>query len=1745
MAEIILDYYQNETEYSDGAKVEDEIMGFVKNNPSINTENLRNMGWPAFYHLSPLRENILNWYPFKKDCTILEIGAGCGAITGLLCRKAKRVTAVELTEKRARINFERHKSCQNLKIFVGNLENMRFDEQFDYVIINGVLEYAAQFISDDDPYYRFLNLASSFLAADGKILLAIENRLGMKYFAGAKEDHTGQYFTGLNNYRHHKIKTFSRGELTDLIQKSGLHINEFYYPFPDYKLPQYIYTDKGFSMVPLDYDMHSFDSDRYLLFDEVQMQNTLLKENANGIFANSFLVEIAKNVEKPKQSICYVKINSNRHPKFQIFTMIYQDGDKIKVRKQALTKEAKSHLKKMIQHYKNSSKDSNFSLLPLKEEHDGVVYDYCKGSTVENLLLDASNHENEDLFFEVLDEFYQSLCAFPKTGVNLYEPEYQKCFGTFQCEETLEFFSFHNIDILFGNVFYQQHKFTIIDYEWCLNCDLPILFVFWRSINNFYLNNPECSHFIPAEELYSKYGITEKKIQAFYRWEEWFSSHYVQMTNLQVYQKALLPLSGSLEEFDQNRNVATVYVDSGNGFHQDEKISVHYTLKSKKVDLTFDLGRFSHITHLRFDPLEGKLCKCKILSVMADDVDCGHCAYNSFPFYKESDLFLTVDPVYHITGDWKGKSKLHIQFEIEFLESKDIFPLIFDCIQQELSARNTAESKIQQAAEQYELLNRQFTELEDSKEKCEQQLELTHNQIAELEDAKEKCEQELELSRNHIAELEDAKQKCLRDLDSLHEQITQLESENSRLLKENEGIKAQRDAVALEYQIILNSACWKMTKPLRVFLDTCKKGKHQAANLLREFAKLAVKTEHNLKTYGVKKTVAKIFKKGGACLSNVKESGKIAQQVQSSDVWEQISRWIDETPHSFIDIFHVPMGWDTPLFQRFQHLSLQAGAVGGISFYGAHPLVDKDIKVCKFITPTLCIVNLDNYEVKQKLFEILDAKPGLKFIRLQSIDLATTKEELESFLARGYEIIYEYIDELTPQIVGNIPKFVFERHEYVLKNERITVVATSDKLFDQVKPYRSKNMAMINNGVDYDHWNIKRDDIECPEDLKEIVGQGKIIIGYHGALARWLDYDLLKKLAEDQRFLILLIGYAHDEYLKNSGLLDYENVHFIGPRPYQELNKYAAFYDIAILPFVLNDLTKSVSPVKIFEYMALGKPVVTYALPECLKYRSCLCANTQEEFIEAVHKALELRFDKKYRALLKKEALENTWQSIMKKTVALVQQNHSLYQQENQQAPSAPPVEKTPRRYPQESGAYQALKSVFWHLPFLTPNAKQKFLYSVKKTFCPSLLQYPPQDGSTPAHKLESVRQEISQEIGIAPQEHPIQSAYINQILNIPNKSKDYVPITETPYSRQAKDCKIIAYYLTQFHPDKHNEEWWGKGVTEWNNVCRAVPQFVGHYQPRLPGELGFYDLRIRENMARQIELAKMYGIYGFCFYYYWFDGERLLEKPLEAFLKDKTLDFPFSICWANENWTKRFDGTSFDVLMEQSDTVESYCHVIHDMIRFLKDDRYIEIGGKKVITVYRPDKMPETEKVLNYWREYCRKHGAGELYVMAVKVNQVDLDLLHMGYDAITEFHPGTLYVYCKNITNDIQYVRDDFGGEVFDYRDIVENQKYFQYHLPKLYRAVMPMWDNTARRNNKGMIFHGSTPALYKQWLKDVIYEERSRKDLDDQMVFINAWNEWGEGAYLEPDKRFGYAYLQATKEALEETRGEGDIS
>lgn len=359
----------------------------------------------------------------------------------------------------------------------------------------------------------------------------------------------------------------------------------------------------------------------------------------------------------------------------------------------------------------------------------------------------------------------------------------------------------------------------------------------------------------------------------------------------------------------------------------------------------------------------------------------------------------------------------------------------------------------------------------------------------------------------------------------------------------------------------------------------------------------------------------------------------------------------------------------------------------------------------------------------------------------------------------------------------------------------------------------------------------------------------------------------------------------------------------------------------------------------------------------------------------------------------------------------------------------------------------------------------------------------------------------------------------------------DYVEDTPPP-AHFAPDVKLVAFYLPQFHPIPENDEWWSKGFTEWTNVSRAVPQFEGHYQPHLPEALGFYDLRVPDVQRRQVELAKRYGIGAFCFYFYWFAGRRLLELPILQYLENSGLDLPFCLCWANENWTRRWDGLDAEVLIAQDHSPTDDIRFIEHVSRYMRDPRYLRVNGAPVLLVYRPSLLPNMRATTERWREWARLHGLGELYLVYPQSFET-CDPAEYGFDAATEFPPNLSGP--PIVTDQVQLYNPNFSGIVYDWRVLVERSRQYSRPAYKLFRGVCPSWDSEPRLSGRGVIFINSSPDGYGEWLQNAVADTRQRLRGDERMVFVNAWNEWAEGTHLEPDRRYGYAWLQASRTAL----------
>lgn len=354
------------------------------------------------------------------------------------------------------------------------------------------------------------------------------------------------------------------------------------------------------------------------------------------------------------------------------------------------------------------------------------------------------------------------------------------------------------------------------------------------------------------------------------------------------------------------------------------------------------------------------------------------------------------------------------------------------------------------------------------------------------------------------------------------------------------------------------------------------------------------------------------------------------------------------------------------------------------------------------------------------------------------------------------------------------------------------------------------------------------------------------------------------------------------------------------------------------------------------------------------------------------------------------------------------------------------------------------------------------------------------------------------------------------------------------PSAERVPNTRFIPFYLPQFHPSEVNDKHWGKGFTEWTNVTRGRPIYPGHVQPLLPGELGFYDLRNDEVRQRQTELAEYAGIAGFMYYYYWFSGKRVLNLPIEKLLKQQDLDQPFCIMWANENWTRTWDGQEQNIILGQRYDDVPAEDFIDDVIEFLLDPRYIRIDGKAVLAVYRPAQMGNFSQVAAVWRERARAAGVGELLILSVDVTKdfdgIEGDLAAHNLDGHLAFPPHGV-VWPRTKRSEVR-PHHRFTGHLISYRRMAEAATIMAEATdPTGYPGVMVNFDNTARKHFNADIWYGSNPYTFHRWLKNVS-EAIAHRPLDQRVVFINAWNEWAESAVLEPTERWGNTYLQAVR-------------
>lgn len=732
MAKMNLKYYTNMDQYSDG-DIEDYMLEIAKEGKSLEDIPGESVSFPIVYHFSKIRENILSWYPFKKDASVLEIGAGCGAITGMLCEKAKKVTAVELSKRRASINYERHKDCANLELMVGNLNDMEFEEAYDYVVLNGVLEYAAGFTDGETPYQTFLNNMKKYLKKDGRLLIAIENRLGLKYFAGAPEDHTDLYFFGLERYPNcSNVKTFSKTELQQLLKDCGLFGMQFYYPYPDYKFPTEIFTDSSIHKSNYGRMYKDYAKGRVHLFNEHVAAHDLAKEGVADVFANSFLVEAAMVNISEEDSIEYVKLNRDRKEEYQIYTVIHRNHDKKYVTKEAVTSKAKDFISRMGESAKVKVPGS-FSNLSCTCEDGRLTYDFIQGKTMMDAICECVEAKDRDGIINIICEFYQKYFVHKERVMDIYSKEFQTVFGNVRSvSASYECICPANIDMICDNIFLGEDENIIIDYEWYFDFPVPAAFIMWRMLNELSHKEPRIYDLVSHSEFLEFLQINEEDEEAFFAWTKHFAYNHVGCDTMGQYEAEPIMIDlrkyaldqmaekepGRVMEKKEKGKVfeAKLYIDRGNGLCEEDAISQMVSLQENRFVVNFDLSEVTDAGYFRLD------FKGAPGLVYFERLD-GNCRYGLLPqgmLGKVYNHYESLNGTYSFVIDTfrpQNVSYLKIEGHMYVYDMDDILGKCMDLEKQMETVKRGAEHALKEVSEETEALAEAVSEQECAAEK--------------------------------------------------------------------------------------------------------------------------------------------------------------------------------------------------------------------------------------------------------------------------------------------------------------------------------------------------------------------------------------------------------------------------------------------------------------------------------------------------------------------------------------------------------------------------------------------------------------------------------------------------------------------------------------------------------------------------------------------------------------------------------------------------------------------------------------------------------------------------------------------------------------------------------------------------------------------------------------------------------------------------------------------------------------------
>ena len=506
-------------------KLEEEINEIVDKKYDFEEILQKHNSYEYFYYLSRLRENLFVWYPFKEDACLLELGGSYGALTNLFCKKVKEVVSIEDSYEKANIISKRC-NADNLKVLVNDFSEIeQLYEKFDYIVMTDFFEYAKIFHKSSNPFKNYLVYLKRFLKKDGVILLAISNRFGLKYFAGFKEEHVNEFFSGIDDFPRKNVQTFTKGEIEDIIKSAGFSNYKFFYPAPDHVFPVVINTDKYINKIIYERKA-TIVKERANFFRENKVNQNLFDENISQYFANSFLIEL-RNDSGFNETDCYdyIKINAGRQIRFRTITYIYSKMGNTKVVKKPLNMFSVEHLKRM--HEGSKQKFGKLKFLENSFENNEFSYPYIEHESFEKVLINAINNMDSEEFFVLLEKYFDALFYDSFKTDEYCSPEFLDIFKV-KSDKCFSCHNITNIDVIFSNLFLINDEFVCIDYEWMFDFPVPLEYIFYRVIHHHHVVNPVFRDFISVNEIFEYFDLDIDDIKLFQEWDK----HFLNYANL-------------------------------------------------------------------------------------------------------------------------------------------------------------------------------------------------------------------------------------------------------------------------------------------------------------------------------------------------------------------------------------------------------------------------------------------------------------------------------------------------------------------------------------------------------------------------------------------------------------------------------------------------------------------------------------------------------------------------------------------------------------------------------------------------------------------------------------------------------------------------------------------------------------------------------------------------------------------------------------------------------------------------------------------------------------------------------------------------------------------------------------------------------------------------------------------------------------------------------------------------------------